>query len=179
MVVLATTLLAAALQLPAQAQPQTRFAVFFGRLAEGDQPAAECGTVRAVPRSVPYTPRVAAESLNALFAGPTEAERAAGWRSPFSSATAGLLRSVRIVRATAYVDLADLRETLAGAGSSCGAAELQVAIERTLRQFPAVQRVIVAIDGDPRRFYDWQGMPCNAANDHCNAQPFRATLAPR
>ena len=47
-----------------------------------------------------------------LFAGPTALERAAGDRSPFSAATAGLLKRMLITDGTAYVDLHDLRAQL-------------------------------------------------------------------
>lgn len=164
---------------PVRAADTTGFSVFFGRIAADVQPAAECGQVLAVPRSVPRTPAVAAAALRQLFAGPSEAERAAGWRSPFSAATADLLRGVRIAGGTAYVNLADRREALAVASSSCGGAELQAAIGHTLRQFPAVRRVIVAIDGEPRRFYEWLGVPCDAANGHCSARPFQAAAGRR
>jgi hypothetical protein len=74
---------------------------------------------------------------------------------------------------TAYVDLEDPRDLLAGATSSCGAAEFQSEISTTLRQFPTVERVIFAIEGDPRAFYNWMGEPCGSANDDCDPQPFR------
>jgi hypothetical protein len=157
----------------------TRFVVYFNRLAVAGEPAAECDSVRAVPRSVPRTPAVAGAALRALFAGPSAPEQAAGWRSPFSAATAGLLRSVRLVQGTAYVDLADHPTLWARAGASCSAAELLVAIERTLRQFPSVRRVVIAVEGDPRRFYDAIGLRCDASNDHCSPRPFQAPGARR
>jgi spore germination protein GerM len=134
----------------------------------------DCAIVFPVARQVPRTDGVAAAALRQLFAGPTEAERAQGYRSPFSAATAGLLKRVRIEHGTAYVDLNDLRAQLPGASSSCGAAEFGMQVERTLRQFPTVRRVILAIDGEPRRFYEWMGQDCDLRNDHCDAAPFRA-----
>ncbi len=135
--------------------------------------ADDCVTVFAVVRPLPKSAGVATAALNALFAGPTEAERAAGYRSPFSAATAGLLRSVQVDHGTAYVDLNDPRALLAGATSSCGAAELRMQLERTLRQFPTVRRVIVAIEGQPKAFYEWMSESCDLSNDHCDATPFR------
>jgi hypothetical protein len=111
-------------------------------------------------------------------AGQAEAERGAGYRSPFSAATAGWLRRVHIEHGTAYVDLHDLRAQLGGATSSCGAAELLTQIERTLRQFQTVRRVILAIDGEPRRFYEWLGQDCDLSNDRCDAAPFRTAAHP-
>jgi spore germination protein GerM len=133
----------------------------------------DCAIVFERSRQVPRTEGVATAALRQLFAGPSEAERAAGYRSPFSAATAGWLRRVHIEHGTAYVDLHDLRAQLGGATSSCGAAELLTQIERTLRQFPTVRRVILAIDGEPRRFYEWLGQDCDLTNDRCDVAPFR------
>lgn len=133
---------------------------------------ADCSAVVALDRQVPRTGAVATAALQHLFAGPTAAEKAMGYRSPFSDATAGLLKSVRVLGGTAYVDLHDLRGELAGATSSCGAAELQSQVQRTLRQFPSVKRVIFAIEGQPRSFYEWMNEECGPANDRCNARPF-------
>lgn len=159
------------------AAPPLRLLVYFNRVAVEGQPAAECDSVRPLPRAVARTPAVAGAALRALFTGPTAAERAEGWRSPFSASTADLLRSVRLVQGTAYVDLAERPELLAAASSTCGAAELLVAIERTLRQFPSVRRVVVAIEGEPRKFYDAIGLRCDASNDHCNPRPFQGPPA--
>lgn len=161
----------AAVQAPAQPQA-TVLRVYFNneRLAAAPD---DCATVFALRREVPKTEAVAAAALRQLFAGPTEAERAAGYRSPFSTSTAGLLKRVFIEHGTAYVDLHDPRALLPGVTSSCGAAEFGTQIERTLRRFPTVRRVILAIDGDPRSFYDWMGQDCDLRNDHCDAAPLR------
>jgi spore germination protein GerM len=135
---------------------------------------ADCAIVFERTREVPRTGAVATAALVQLFAGPTVLERAAGDRSPFSAATAGLLKRVLITDGTAYVDLHDLRAQLPGATSSCGAAEFNLQIERTLRQFPTVRRILLAIDGDPRRFAEWMGQDCDLRNDHCDPAPFRA-----
>jgi spore germination protein GerM len=165
-------LLALALLAAGQAAAATTLRVYFNH-AQRAGTEADCAIVFELRREVPPTAAVATAALQQLFAGPTEAERAAGYRSPFSAATAGLLKRVHIEHGTAYVDLNDLRDSLAGATSSCGAAEFNTAIERTLRQFSTVRRVILAIDGDPRRFYEWMGQECDLTNDGCDAAPFR------
>ncbi len=146
--------------------------VYFNNATRAER-ADDCASVFAVARQMPKTQGVATVALEQLFAGPTDAERADGYRSPFSAATAGLLRTVRIEHGTAYVNLNDPRTLLPGATSSCGAAELRTQIERTLRQFPTVRRVRVAIDADPRSFHEWMGESCDLSNDHCDAAPFR------
>ncbi len=134
----------------------------------------DCSAAVARDRSVPRTAGVATAVLQQLFAGPTAAEQAMGYRSPFSSATAGLLKRVHVQGGTAYVDLHDLRAELAGTTSSCGAAEFQSQVQRTLRQFASIQRVVFAIEGQPRTFYDWMNEGCGPANGHCDARPFAA-----
>jgi spore germination protein GerM len=157
----------------AAAAPATmRVQVYFNNQDLAGRPD-DCATVFAVARQLPRSAGVATAALNALFVGPTEVERAAGYRSPFSAATAGLLRSLRVDHGTAYLNLNDPRALLAGATSSCGAAEFRTQLESTLRQFPTVRRVIVAIDGEPRTFYEWMGDSCDLSNDHCDAAPFR------
>jgi spore germination protein GerM len=151
----------------------TTLLVYFNNERLASKPD-DCAIVFEVRRAIPRTEGVAAAALRQLFAGPTEAEREAGYRSPFSAATAGLLRRVFIIDGTAYVDLNDPRALLPGATSSCGAAEFGSQIERTLRQFSTVRRVIVAIDGDPRRYYEWLDLECDLTNDRCDAAPFRA-----
>lgn len=170
-VALLLALAAAAVAPTAAAAAQVR--VYFSRLAADGRPAAECGNVQPVQRERPSTLAVATATLRLLFAGVTPEEHTAGWRSPFSADSADLLKSLRIAGGTAYVDLFDRREVLSAASSSCGAAELHAAIDGTLRQFPSVRRVIVAIDGEPRAYYDWVGLACDASNDHCSARGFR------
>ena len=74
----------------ALAADETTLRVYFNhqRLAAD---SAACASVFPVSRSVPKTRAVASAALRELFAGPSAAEREAGYRSPFSPATAGLL----------------------------------------------------------------------------------------
>jgi spore germination protein GerM len=158
----------------AKAEPlSTRLLVYFSndRLASD---SADCAAVFPVERTVPKTTRVATAALRELFGGPMPAEREAGYRSFFSAATAGLLKNVRVQGNTAYVNLNDLRTVLSGATSSCGAAEFQSQVSHTLLQFPTIKRVIYAIDGEPRKFYDWMNESCGTANDNCDAHPFKS-----
>ncbi len=157
---------------PAHAQGDTtRLLAYFSNARLAADPA-DCAAVTALDRHVPRTGAVATAALQQLFAGPTPAEKAVGYRSPFSTATAGLLKSLRVRDGTAYVDLHDQRAQLAGATSSCGTAEFQSQVVRTLRQFPSIQRVVFAIEGQPRSFYQWMNEECGPVNGHCDARPF-------
>ncbi len=133
---------------------------------------AGCDRVFPVSRSVASSSSVPDAALRALFSGPTPQEHAQGYRSFFSERTAGLLQHLKIESATAYVDLQDLRHELSGITSSCGYAEFFTQIQRTLSQFPGIQRVIFALDGNPQRFYAWVELECDRHNDHCDPTPF-------
>jgi spore germination protein GerM len=168
------------LAMPASAQPAggnavpatTRLQIWFGNQRLNPDPT-NCKAVFPVERRVPRTRAVATASLRELFAGPTPEETAAGYRSPFSGASAGFLKRIHIRGGTAYVDLNDLRQQLSVATSSCGAADFQAQVSRTLLQLPSIRRVIYAIDGEPRVFYDWMNESCGPQNDNCDARPFR------
>ena len=149
----------------------TTLMVYFGKegLGAGD---GACSAVAALPRQIPKTPAVARAALQELFRGPTPEEREAGYRSWFSRSTGAILKDVRIADRTAYVDLHDLRQLIPGATSSCGSAEFFAQVEATLKQFPTVERMVLAIEGQPRLFYDWMEMECDDTNDYCDPSRF-------
>lgn len=124
--------------------------VYFPRGATG----TSCARVHARARTV-ATPGVLRGAMAALLRGPTRAERARGYRGWFSARTAGRLRSVRIARGVAYIDLRDLRRIIPNASTSCGSALLLAQLNRTARQFPAVRRTVYSFDGDVGAFYEW------------------------
>lgn len=114
----------------------------------------DCDDVRAAPRTVP-APAVLRGAITALVEGPTAAERAQGFGGWFSASTAGALRSVRIRDGVAHVDLADLREIIPNASTSCGSALLLAQLDRTATQFDGVDRAVYSFDGDVVAFYEW------------------------
>jgi hypothetical protein len=134
-----------------RADDGTTLKVYFGKegLGAGD---GACSEVAALVRQVPQTQAV--------------------YRSWFSGSTGAILKDVRIADRTAYVDLHDLRQLIPGATSSCGSAEFFAQVEATLKQFPTVERVVLAIEGQPRLFYDWMEMECDDTNDYCDASRF-------
>jgi len=154
------------------AESFTRFSVYLSndRLNPG---TTACDTVFAVPRAVPETRAVARAALEQLFRGPTPEEKALGYHSFFSAQTATLLRRITIHDGTAYIDLHDMRPALAGATSSCGSAEFISQVAATLAQFPAIERTVFAIEGDPKTFYEWLEFECGPMNDHCDSRRFR------
>ncbi len=113
-----------------------------------------CTRVFPLKRTV-TSPAVLTGALRALLAGPTTSERARGYGGWFSRRTAGHLRSVRIARGVAYVDLRNFARHIPNASSSCGSALLLAQLDRTATQFPTVRRVVYSFDGSRRAFYEW------------------------
>jgi hypothetical protein len=115
-----------------------------------------CAAGRAVERLVAeWTPEAA---LRALLAGPTDAERAAGYSSWFSAATADMLEGVTVADGVARVSFRDLRPVIPNASSSCGSEALLTALDSTLRQFPEIGSTRYSILGDETAFYEWLQM---------------------
>ncbi|MEN8178706.1 MAG: GerMN domain-containing protein [Pseudomonadota bacterium] len=151
--------------------PGGQFHVYFNNdsLTEGH---TVCDAVFPVLRSSPEPIDEPSAALEALFPGPTPEERAQGYRSFFSARTAGLLKHLKIESGTAYLDLRDKRTELAGITSSCGSAEFFSQIQHTLGEYPEIQRIIFAIEGNPGVFYDWLELECDQSNDDCDPAPF-------
>jgi hypothetical protein len=133
------------------AQPETiEVRVFFSRGELEESCAAVDPVVREVAGTDPLT-----GALEALLAGPTPAEVADGFGGWFTTATAGMLRSVEVRGEVAYVDLDDLREVIPDASTSCGSALLLAQLDGTVTSTVEVDRVVYSIDGDTETFYAW------------------------
>lgn len=146
----------------------TSVQVFFGETGSPD-----CSDVRAVERRVPSTDAVATAALRELFAGTTPEERAAGLVG-YGPDTAGLLRSVRVEGGTAYVDL-DAARFPGAFTTSCGGTFFLSTVTATLTQFPTVDRVVLALDGDPRELVEQVQGFCEEPGEPggpCDATPF-------
>lgn len=114
----------------------------------------DCSATVAVERRVDG-PGVLEATLEALLAGPTAAEVDAGLTG-FPTDRARLLDSVAIANGTARVDFdGALASTIPNASTSCGSTSLLAQLDRTVRQFPTVGRVIYSLDGDIDAFYAW------------------------
>jgi hypothetical protein len=114
-----------------------------------------CTEVFPVPRAVVADDPLTG-ALEALLAGPTDAERAEGYGGWFSSETAGMLRSVEIVAGTVMVDLDDLRPVIPNASTSCGSSALLAQLDTTtLDAADGAVSVIYLLEGEHDRFYEW------------------------
>ena len=139
--------------------------IYFSRTGEQD-----CSVVRPVTRRLSDpTPKGA---LEALFAGPTSAERADGFSSLFSDDTKNAVRDVRVRMPKVYVNLTDIRTVIPGASSSCGSMQFLASARATVREFAGVQDVIFAINGKTSDFYEWVQLGCTPENNNCDDTPF-------
>jgi spore germination protein GerM len=134
--------------------------------------AADCGQVYGVPREIPNSDDVLTATLEELLAGPTAAEKAQGYTSWFSDDTKDALLSAEVSGGTSYVDLDDLRTTIPNASTSCGSEALLAQLTTTAQQAGLTPRVLYAIEGEPRTFWEWLQMGCDASNDNCDPTPF-------
>lgn len=128
-----------------------------------------------VERTIPKTPGVARATLEQLFAGPTETEKAKGFYSDFSPETKSFFLSVNIKDGSSYVNLNDptLTPVTGNFTSSCGGSNFFGQVETTLKQFPSIKRVFFAIKGDPSLFYDWMQIgECPKELKNCDGTNF-------
>lgn len=135
---------------PRPAPGEMEVKAYFGCDADGGGLA-----LHPVYRLVPESPRVLRASLEALLAGPTDAERAASLSSWFSSATTGMLRSVTIADGHAVVDFEDLRPVIPNASTSAGSMLLLSQLDTTVFQFRTVTSVEYRLEGGCEAFNEW------------------------
>lgn len=137
-------------------------------------PNADCGLVYPVSRDVSSKPYQPFALLQELVSGPSDAEKTQGYTSFFSPLTADSVISLNVEDGTAYINLRDIRSTIPNASSSCGSTSLVAEIENTLKQFPEITRVIIAINSSTKTFYDWIQIGCGPINDDCDDVPFKS-----
>lgn len=118
---------------------------------------AAVGTWRAVPAGASDTVRFA---LEALLAGPSVEEEAAGLHSFFSSATAGRLNRVEVRDGVAYIDFQDFSRIIPNASASLGSTMLLDQIAGTVFQFDGIREAELSFDGSCDAFWNWLQRDC-------------------
>jgi len=114
--------------------------VYFTNAAQGS--TTDCGKVFRVSRRIPRTEAIAEAALTQLLLGPTMQEREQSYGTEIP-ATAKL-RSVTIDNGVAT---ADFDGNLNRAAGSCRITAIRAQIEKTLRQFTTIRKVIISVDG--------------------------------
>jgi len=134
---------------------------------DGDTPVdavfvyfTRAGRQEAVHRTIEPTNAPLEPAIRALLAGPTSAERQAGFTSHFSDITAAAYGAVDVRSdGLAVVDLFDFSQ-VAPSGSSGGGAQLLAELNLTIFQFEHVRSVIYRFNGSCTRFWNWLGRTC-------------------
>ena len=124
----------------ASASPSKAVRVFFHRMATDDD---ACDAVWPVARTVEPKRAEAEAVLAELLGGPTPAERQRGFLTNIPEGVQ--LRSLRVENGTAH---ADFDRALDRAAGSCRVLAIRAQIERTLRQLPGIDDVVISVDGD-------------------------------
>ena len=118
------------------------------------------GRQEAVRRDIALTSAPLEPAIRALLAGPTPAERQAGYTSHFSESTAAAFNRVEIRSdGLAFVDLFDFSK-VAPSGADGGGAQLLAELNLTVFQFEQVRSVIYRFDGSCTRFWNWLERAC-------------------
>ncbi len=112
--------------------------VYLGRTG-----ATNCEQVVAVSRTIPKTVSVGRASLVALLMGPTASEKAAGFTTSINPGV--VLKSLTITSGVAVANFSS--ELNKGVAGSCRVQAIRSQITQTLKQFPTVRTVIIAVEG--------------------------------
>ena len=112
--------------------------------------------VRPVDRLVPDDGAPLRAALTQLLLGVSPDESAAGFRSSFSSYTAGQLRGATVERGIATLDLTSGFESTNNYSTSVLSAFVMGQIESTVFNFPEVQGIEFKIDG--QRWCGWENV---------------------
>ena len=122
------------------AEKVVRYSIFLGGPVRG---ASECSITNAVSRTAPATVAVARNALLHLIAGPTREER--DQKQYFSTLPQDvLINSLTIQNGVARVDFTSQLNKISG---SCAVVAARAQVEQTLKQFPTVTSVVIAVDG--------------------------------
>ncbi|OGY44355.1 MAG: hypothetical protein A2731_00095 [Candidatus Buchananbacteria bacterium RIFCSPHIGHO2_01_FULL_39_8] len=119
----------------------TTIKVFFNN--DKLDPEYSCNKVFPIERTIPKTQAVGQAALEQLLQGPTEQDKADGY---FTSINQGVeIQSLTIQDGIAMVDFDQQIEFQVG--GSCRVSAIRAQITETLKQFPTVNQVIIAVDG--------------------------------
>jgi len=147
-------------------QKKEKISLFFSK---GD---SDCTKVHKIEREIDHYSDALRTALNLLFWGPTEYEKQDGYTSLFSPKTKSILKSIRIVDKIAYVDFRDFREIIPNASASCASQSFISQVTGTIKNYENINKVIFAIDGNPKTFYDFMQIGCNKENNMCSKEMF-------
>lgn len=157
--------------------PLIKIKLYFNNSNKEPSGTTDCGLVFAVDREVEIYKDPLTAAVELLLAGPTAEEKEQGYSSMFSESTKDILNGVKIVDKTAYVNLKDIRKLLTAANTSCGSKNFEAQIKETIKGYRDIDKVIFAIDGKTKDFYEWSQVGCNEFNNMCDDSEFSTTTS--
>lgn len=101
-----------------------------------------CTQTPPYPRRLPKSVAMARLLVEALIAGPTAEEKMRGAASPFPAGSR--VESINLRDGVATVDF---NERLRNVGGSCRAQMIRAAVTRTLRELPAIDKIVITAAG--------------------------------
>jgi len=104
----------------------------------------ECSNVLAVEREIPKTKGVAMAAITELLKGPTAAEKNSGYMTNINSGVK--VQSLTVQNGVAKIDFNEQLQYQVG--GSCRTSAIIAQIKQTLKQFSAVNSVIISINGE-------------------------------
>ena len=128
--------------------------VFLTGGPDADTDNLDCSQVAPVVRMV-EPPALLAGAMEALLAGPSDEEVAAGYYSWFSEEVGWELESAIIRDGVAYIDFAEDSPFINNASTSCGSSSFLGQLIETATQFSSVDNALFSIGGDADTFYQW------------------------
>ena len=124
-------------------QDLSKVKVFFSNKYE-DPDASFCDKVYFAERYVEKDGDLPEQALKELLKGPNRAEKKGGFFTSINRGTK--LQKLEIKDGIAQADFNQkLQEKIAG---SCQVSAIRAQIDQTLRQFPAINKVVISINGD-------------------------------
>ncbi len=139
---------------PPEQLGDTQVLVYLFGGPDSDPENYDCAGVFPTTRLV-QSPMVLSGAIEALVAGPTADERAAGYDSWFSDEIGWKVDSVTITDGIAHIDFTEDSPFIPNASTSCGSMGLMAQLDMTATQFSSVDRAIYSIGGDVAAFYHW------------------------
>jgi spore germination protein GerM len=146
--------------------------VYYPNEQRKPEDVTDCSLVYGTERTIDSSANIFEKKLNELFKGPTEEEQDQGYSSFFSAETEDILQQVVVEDNIAYVDLSDIRDIIPSANSSCGSQQFIASVEETIKHDNRnIEKVIIAINGNPETFYEWMQIGCTEENNNCDPGP--------
>ncbi len=106
-------------------------------------PEFSCNKVYAVSREIPKTQTLARAAIEELLKGPTANEKLLGFSTSINSGVK--IQALTIADGVAKIDFDEQLEFQVG--GSCRVSAIRAQITQTLKQFSAVQSVVISING--------------------------------